>query len=109
MEGCQVKLHEVELVRRIYDRLASGIDDRIVLRGEPRRTPHLMTIERTVHAMIMVLGIPIAPDGTIEYEAPRADDRRVLELAREIGRHWRDQEGVNAHLLDELAEATRSA
>lgn len=31
---------------------------------------------------------------------------KVVELALEIGRHWRDQEGVNGALLEQLAEAT---
>lgn len=31
----------------------------------------------------------------------------ILELARRIGQHWRDQQGVNGALLDELAEVTR--
>lgn len=31
---------------------------------------------------------------------------QVMEVAETIGRHWRDQLGVNAALLDQLAEAT---
>lgn len=33
---------------------------------------------------------------------------KVVELALEIGRHWRDQEGVNGELLDRLEELTRN-
>ncbi len=33
-------------------------------------------------------------------------ERRVVDLARTIGQHWRDQQGVNGRLLDALAEAT---
>lgn len=36
------------------------------------------------------------------------DDAAILELAHQIGAHWRDQEGVNGELLDALAEATRT-
>lgn len=32
---------------------------------------------------------------------------RVVELALEIGRHWREQEGINGGLLDQLEELTR--
>jgi len=31
---------------------------------------------------------------------------RILELALQIGEHWRTQEGVNGALLDELARLT---
>jgi len=31
----------------------------------------------------------------------------IVAIARVIGEHWRTQEGINAALLDELAEATR--
>lgn len=34
---------------------------------------------------------------------------RILQLANTIGRHWRDQDGVNGALLDELAEWTTGA
>jgi hypothetical protein len=30
----------------------------------------------------------------------------IIDLAEEIGRHWRDQEGVNGALLDQLAKLT---
>lgn len=33
----------------------------------------------------------------------------IVRLARQIGRHWRDQQGVNGALLDELADATEGA
>jgi hypothetical protein len=33
--------------------------------------------------------------------------RRIQDLASEIGRHWRDQGGVNGALLDQLAELTK--
>lgn len=32
---------------------------------------------------------------------------RILGLAKTIGQHWRDQEGVNSALLDELAKLTQ--
>lgn len=39
-----------------------------------------------------------------------ADDSQrmaeILATAEEIGRHWRDQEGVNAALIDKLARLT---
>jgi len=34
-------------------------------------------------------------------------DARILAIAKTIAEHWRDQEGVNAALLDQLAEAAR--
>ena len=42
--------------------------------------------------------------GFVMPDAPSA--QRILLLANEIGRHWRDQEGVNGSLLDELAALT---
>lgn len=33
--------------------------------------------------------------------------QRLEEVAKLIGKHWRDQQGVNAGLLDLLAEVTR--
>lgn len=44
-------------------------------------------------------------NGTSNDDAVRS--ARIIEIAGRIGAHWRDQEGVNAMLLDELAEATR--
>lgn len=45
-----------------------------------------------------------------EHEALRAfrmrGGERIIQLARTIGRHWREQDGVNGALLDELAELT---
>lgn len=36
-----------------------------------------------------------------------ADIIRIVDCARRVGEHWRSQDGINAALLDELAEATR--
>jgi hypothetical protein len=33
--------------------------------------------------------------------------RKIVDVAKRVGEHWRHQEGVNSALLDELAEATR--
>lgn len=33
----------------------------------------------------------------------------ILDLGIKIGKHWRDQDGVNGALLDELAQLTRGA
>lgn len=33
-----------------------------------------------------------------------ARERRIYDLAIEIGQHWHDQDGVNGALLDELAQ-----
>lgn len=96
-----MKVHEVALVHQVYFTLHN--------RAHDGPAPGIETIERVVRAVLEVLKIPIAPDGLIEYQpgAPKPDaaDQRVLELARLIGAHWRDQEGVNAALIDELAEA----
>lgn len=34
--------------------------------------------------------------------------QRIYQIAIAIGEHWRDQQGVNAGLLDQLADATRT-
>lgn len=34
-------------------------------------------------------------------------ERLILELAAMIGKHWRDQQGVNSSWLDQLAHSTR--
>jgi crossover junction endodeoxyribonuclease RusA len=43
----------------------------------------------------------------VEEVARYSAAERLLAIARKVGEHWLAQEGVNAALLDELAEATR--
>jgi hypothetical protein len=38
---------------------------------------------------------------------PSPNEREILALAMKIGQHWRDQQGVNGGLLDQLAELTK--
>lgn len=34
-------------------------------------------------------------------------ERTIVDVATRVGKHWRDQDGVDSALLDELAEATK--
>lgn len=72
---------------------------------------HLLEdLARSVAKRVLALRMPSGLDAA-DMRAFRAwrmaGNDTVLAIARKIGEHWRDQEGVNGALLDELADATK--
>lgn len=59
-------MHEIELFKRIRDRLGSRVD----IDSPNDYTPHESTIRRVTMAALEVLGIRVAPDGTVQMPLP---------------------------------------
>lgn len=59
--------------------------------------------DKAAPGQLAVFEVP--PNCTI-HDADARKLGHIVSLARQIGEHWRGQEGVNAALIDELAEVT---
>lgn len=73
--------------------------------------PNLVAAYRALRDGLPVAGdlvlVEVPPNCTI-HSADAATMAELMVLAKMIGEHWRDQQGVNASLLDRLAELTEN-
>lgn len=75
-----------------------------VVRGDAKVDPH-----RGDTVKVGELALVEVPKNCTIHDADAQRLAHVVSLAETIGAHWRDQEGVNAGLLEQLALATDTA